>query len=291
MALGTVVFYPNYFHYAGFTRSSEPSITAESYTCSGGETSNGVYDVVDNRRGNVVTIDTNGETTEPTLDMDLSTSVVATISPTFQILDNHNLTTADAQVKVQYGTGPTDRTLTAAYSGVYGEALSTESVSSNYIQNPADGILLATHAAVASSHWNLLFLYDPDSYDADITIGEWAAGVSCTPSYSPEVGSIYTYQYKGVTNNVTSGGVKYGFKRYGKQRAWKLTWEYLSATDRSNLETVFDVTSGEDYPFWIDLGEAATPQLYYVRFVGNKLDFKYVTGGAYSLSVVIEEEA
>ena len=106
----SVTFYPNYVQYIGFAAASEPTIANESFTCSGQEESDPAYDLLDNSNNNVVTIDSDSQTTAPTVRID-STAV---IGPDFMIIDAHNFNNCDADITVQYGAGPTTRAVSSA---------------------------------------------------------------------------------------------------------------------------------------------------------------------------------
>lgn len=290
MSLGRIIFYPNYFYYAGIARTTEPSLTGETYTCSGGETSGAIYDLIDSRRTNVVTTDSNGVGADFTVDVDLIGNIT---NADFAILDNHNLTTADGDIRIQHGGSDVD--ISYAYSGTLGEQLTNESIyiSSNWVATPEDGVILIYpfDSNITDNNWEVNIRDNSaNNFNADVTMGELAIGVSCSPSFSPERTVVETKAYQGIDIRTTNAGQKYGFKRYGKQQIWKLEWEYLSSTDVTNIETMFDVVEGSMYPFWIDLGETSSPTLYFVRFLQDRLDFKKKTADCYGLQIMIEEE-
>ena len=74
------------------------------------------------------------------------------------------------------------------------------------------------------------------------------------------------------------------------REAWSLTWDVITASNKADIETVWTITDGPRYPFYIDLGEAATPQLYYVRFMQDTLRFTKLTNDAYTCTINIESE-
>ena len=208
---------------------------------------------------------------------------------TFGILDNHNLATADADIYFKYG-GSTI-TIASAYVGTLGSALSGGTIVSNKIILPTDGILLANWTSLQVQNYELVFSYNDDSFDADITMGEWFIGLAITTSTGPELRSNERYMYQGVNVLETDGGQKFGFSKHtSAQRQWQLKWIHLTSTDKSNLEYVFNVTRGRKYPFYIDFGLDATPRLYLVRFMQDDLPFVKVTDGSYGLTINVEEE-
>ena len=119
MANGSVVFYPNYAWYLGYTATAEP-VTNLTFTCSGGETSGSLYDIVDGKRSTKVTIDSNTETSF-VIDYDLS----ATGDFDYCIIDNHNLMTAEAYVRIRNGASVT-QTINDAWSGPLGGPLASD---------------------------------------------------------------------------------------------------------------------------------------------------------------------
>ncbi len=88
MSNRAITYYPNYLYYdSGDLESNtnmdvenEPTITGESWTASGGEDDDGTegnaaYDLVDNKRGSVVTIDSDSQGTTILIDFDLSSNI------------------------------------------------------------------------------------------------------------------------------------------------------------------------------------------------------------------------
>ena len=284
-----VTFYPNLIHYAGFDASAEPGLSNQNYACSGGETTGPGYDLVDNRRDNVLTFDTNGEADNPVINMVMTTAYEIN----FVIVDNHNFNTADADLLIVYNWGTSTDTLTghSAWSGTLGSALSAETISNYRVLVPADGICLNTFTAATDEDWGLEIPdNDDDNFNADVTLGEIAIGKSFSPAHSPEINIVSSYRMPGYTN-ISGGGQKYGYAIHTNyQRAWRLNWQFMSDANKTSLENIFKYTNGTQYPFYIDLGEAATPQLYYVRFVPNSLDFTQLTNDAWAVTVAIEEE-
>lgn len=286
-----VTFYPNYIHYAAYDASAEPSITGETYESSGGETSGAAYDLLDNSNNNVVTIDTNAQSTNPIIDIDLTANITAA---DFALIDNSNLITAVADTTIKYGG--TTQALSTAYQGALGSAMTSVSIGANEADTGSDGAdgiaLFLFDGTRTASGFEFYFDYDAvvlGQYAADMTAGEVAIGVSFTPAYSPELDQVFGYQYKHTSVSESLGGMKYAVKRGEGQRMWRVHFLNMSSAEKASMETVFDVTGGNTYPFWIDLGEAATPQLYYVRFMTD-LDFRERTYDSWSLTFTIEEE-
>ena len=126
-------------------------------------------------------------------------------------------------------------------------------------------------------------------FDADITIGEVALGVSFTPTVSPDVPQPESIAY-GNTITQSRGGQKNAVQFFGKRRRWTLGWKIIQETDMTSLKAVWDACNGTLYPFWIDLGEGSSnPLLYYVRFAGD-FNATKLTHQAYSIRLIIEEE-
>ena len=283
----SVTFYPSYFHYAGFDATAEPSVTPQQYACSGGEATGAAYDLVDNNNNNVITIDTNGETGSFYVDFDLTTAITGA---NFAIVDNHNLKTADANIGLSHDNPSVLVTVTGQWSGPLGSTLTAESESSEYIINPTDGVLLFTFTAAPENTGWTFEIYDTgsDNFDADVTMGEMAIGISFTPSMSPDIGVPRGYEY-GIDTQESYSGQTYAFERYGLKKSWRLNWKYLSTTDKTGFETLFAVLKNSKHPFWIDLGETSPPTLYFVRIVENSVTLTEITGSAYSLGLTIEE--
>ena len=287
----SVIFYPNYINNVGYDKTAEPSITTQGYTCSGGETTGPAYDLLDGRRTTVITIDTNGEATDFTVDFDLSANITGA---DFCIVDNHNFLSASCYVILRYNvTSEVAPSAADSASGPLGSqmtALTLTGSPATVIVKPTDGCLLIRHSGQTENNWDLSILdWNSANFAADVTMGEVFLGVSCTPSISPNINPTKSYRY-GSTYSAAQGGQKYGFKKYGVRRGWRLSWDYLSSTDKINIETVFAVTEGMRYPFYIDLGETSPPTLYLVRFNQESLEFQQKTVNAYGLTIDIEQE-
>lgn len=290
MAIGTVIFYPNYIHYAGYDVTAEPSVVTQNYACSGAETTGPAYDVVDDKRTAELTVDTSGETDNFNIDFDLSANITAA---NFAIVDNHNFSTASAQIQVGYGG--TGQSLSTAYAGTLGSATAAMTITTNVVKDPiTDGILLINFSGTRTAqNWEIYSTYESDfgvEYSDDVTIGEIAIGVSFTPSIAPDINPIEVQNFDGVLVRRSKGGQNSSLKLYGERKSWQLNWSYISNTDKTGFQKVYEVTEGPRHPFWIDLGESATPQLYYVRFVANSLSIRKLTANAYEISVIIESE-
>ena len=284
----SVKFYPNYIFVAGFDAAAEPSITGETYACSGGETTGPAYDLIDNRSTRVVTIDTNGQTTAPVIDFDLLANIA---SINFVIIDNSNFNTANSDVGFSNKGSTLD--ISSAYQGVRGSAMTACSIAGGTVADTSDdgsdGIILFVPETITDNGFEVNLIYDT-VFAADITIGEIAIGVSCITTYSANARPLESYQYQGVDITQSLGGQKYATKRFGAQRAWRLTWDLITDTDKTNLEAMFDVVDGQTYPLWVDFGDAATPKLHFVRFMQDRLDFQKQTHGVYTLTIDLQEE-
>jgi hypothetical protein len=284
MANGSVVFYPNYAWYLGYVATAEP-VTNLTFTCSGGETSGSLYDIVDGKRSTVVTVDSDTDTAFY-FDWDLS----ATGDFDFCVIDEHNLKDIEANTRIQNGAGTT-QTINDAWSGPLGGPLAAENISSNIVDIPDYNEMLLIHADSSFSDNEFrVYVSNGEGMVGDATIGEITFGLRFEPSIAPEILPIEGANYDGVTVRRTKGGqnISHGF--YGERKVWRLKWNYMNSTDFAALQTVIQATSGPRYPFYIDLGESATPHLYFVRFLDNHFHHRKLTTGAYEVSLLIESE-
>ena len=289
MAIGDVTFYPNYIHYVGVDYTAEPTMITQGFACSGGETTGELYDLIDNKRTSVLTVDTSGEATDFGIRIDLSDDITGL---NFFIIDNHNFKTALALITFR-DSASTDIDLSAAYSGVLSAVTTLESITGDdTIVTPLDGAVLAIPDSTQTDDTFFILVtdYAASNFAADVTIGEICMGVSQTISIAPDINVITNDTQHGVTINQTLGGQKSSFKTMGSRKAWSLSWQSFFAADKTALETVWAVTEGERFPFYIDLGEAATPQLYYVRFAQDGLRFTRLSNNAWSVIITIESE-
>ena len=279
-----VTFYANSIHKVGFDAANEPTNAGETFTASGGETSGVLYDLVDNRRTNVTTWATSGESVLTTIRIDTSTSITCTS----MIIDNHNLNTAEVDCDIEQGG--TNITLTASYSGTLGSALTADGTAGT---PDSDGITLIEFGSAADTQWELEFNMDNDPFNDNITIGEVLLSSEFAPAFNPELQSIHDYDFPGSSFRESDGGQRYGFSTHtNKRRAWRMSWKYMSDSDKSNLEDIFLFTRGSKYPFYIDLQAPlgnSTPTLFYVRFM-RPLSFRGLTKDAWAVTVDIEEE-
>jgi len=270
--------------------SAEPTSVGQNFTDSSGTAqSSGSHapDIVDLRRGTAITIDTDGETTDFAIRTDITDN---DRDYDFVIVDGHNLATADADIRVYNYSDASALTLTSSYSGALGDELTTES-GSGYVNVTNDGLWLANFGTQ-----NNLTDYSPytrdtnsDNFDADITISQIFAGEKISPTVSPDIGIVDNSEY-GIDVSEALGGSRYSTERHGERKGWKLSWSYISATDKATIEKLWGITRGNRYPFYIDLGEETNPKLYYVRFAQNKLSFKQVAHQVYSCNLEIETE-
>ncbi len=283
----SVTFFANSIQKIGFDAAAEPTITGEAFVCSGGETTDPAYDLLDNRRTNVVTYDSNAETTTIANRIDCTSSMACT----YIIVDNHNLKTAGAIIDISQGGS--DITITSSYSGILGNETAADSIGSGDSTIVADGITLLKFSLVADTRWDITFDDVAAGYDADITVGEISAGAEFAPARNPELQPKFGYEMPGSSFRESEGGQRYGFSTHtNKKRRWSLMWKFMSDADKSNLEDIFLFTRGVKYPFYIDLGPilgATNPQLFYVRFMRG-LNFIGLTADAWQVTVDIEEE-
>ena len=281
----SVTFYANSIQKAGFDAVNEPTLSGETYTNSGGETTGPLYDLLDNRRTNVVTMDSLSQTNIMTVRIDLTTSITCTAL----IIDNHNLKTAACICDFEQGA--VDVSIISSHSGTLGTALTDDSPGATFVPS-ADGVTLMTFTSAADTRWDLQ-INDVSAYDADVTIGEILLSAEFAPAHNPEYGSDLDYRMDGSEFTESDGGQRYGFSTHSNdRRAWRLTWKFMSDSDMSNLEDIFFFTRGSKFPFYIDLQDIegnSTPTLYYVRFM-RPLRFKQLTKDAWQVTVDIEEE-
>jgi len=287
--IGDVTFYPNYFHHSAFSVAVEPSINGQGYACSGAEATGAAYDLVDQRRANLLTVDTNGESTDFYVEMNTTVNIA---SATFMIIDNHNFTTADADIMARYTSAPTEITPSPMFGGTLGSELSAESlVGGNEIETPADGILLINFSALTSDIWQAYITDNgANNFDADVTIGEFLVGVSFSPATAPELPGINGYGAGGTIVEKSRGGAKYGFSDYTGRKIWQLSWSHLSESDINSFLTLWEVTGYGARPFYFDSGENTNPTLYLVRFTNTDMIPKKQGSSSWQLSISLESE-
>ena len=286
----SVTFYPNYIHNVGFDAAAEPSVTTQNYVSSGGETAGAAYDLVDSNRDNLLTVDTDGEATDFTIDLDLTANIT---SCDFAILDNINIDLAGADFKLTHGAA--DITC-SAYQIILGDGNGGDlmgAVSTWYLNDEwnvaGEDIALLLFSGISDNNWEWNFRdFEGGNFSADITIGEIIIGKKFATNYQPEIGIIKSSNF-GTGILQSKGGHKYGFKNYGETRRWQLNWIFINDAEKALFETLWAVTEGMRYPFYIDLGENSNPTLYFVRFAMPELQFTEVPG-AWKLNMIIEEE-
>ena len=282
----SVTFYANSIQKSGFDAANEPSVSGQVATMSGAETTGPLYDLVDNRRTNTLSLDTNGETTAAVIRLDLTTS----ISATGMIIDNHNLNTAGALLDLAQGAA--DVTITASYSGTLGSELTGDTILSGNSTIDTDGVTLLQFSSVSDTRWDLT-IDDVSTFSADVTLGEIFLSNYFAPSFNPELQPTFGYDMPGSSYRESDGGQRYGFSTHtNKRRSWRLMWKYMSDSDKSNLEDIFLFTGGTKYPFYIDLNGplgSTNPHLFYVRFM-RPLSFIGLTKDAWQVTIDIEEE-
>ena len=285
--IGDVTFYPNYFWYKGYAVATYPNSSGETYTSSGGEATGPLYDLVDARRNIIVTLDTNGDSSHG-FSINLTTNANIS-SADFFIVDNHNYNTSTGELALR-DSGGSNLALSGYWGGSIGSELTAQTYSgaTKLTRIDDDGIFLGLlDSASTDTQWTL-YSY-ASSWGDDLTIGEWLVGKKFAMTVAPETPEIIS-NYDGVNLRITKGGQKHGFGTYGERKAWRLSWEYVTETQKDNFLTVWEVTQGPRYPFYIDLGENTNPTLYFVRFVENSLRLQKLTAGAYKLSFLIESE-
>jgi len=299
MQVSKVKFYPAYNLYYGHA-AGKPDLENQNGTASDGTAlANDAQcnDVADGRRSAKLTLDTNGETDDARIDMQMA-DAYATIDAAnwdFLILDNHNLDTAtggSSEIHLRNTVGGSVIPMSAAYSGTLGSATEACTITSNEITDiKADGITVATTTSTnANSAYRTVYLDDNGTYAADITIGEITLGKSFTTPFNPEVGVSYGSSFEGVQLMKSHSGQTYSIKKHGRQRTWDMNWNFIEDSDKTNFETMFQITEGNRFPlhFTID-SDSATPTFYYGRFISN-FSIQEVSYQRYSVQISIIEE-
>ena len=300
MQVSKVKFYPAYNLYYGHA-SGKPDLSGLDGTSSDGTAiadGGQCNDVADGRRSALLTIDTNGESPDATIDMRSasSASIIDAANWDFLILDNHNLDTATAggsEIDLKASSDFSNTvSLTSAVSGTLGSATEACTVSSNQITDiKADGITVAvTGSTSANSAYKRVDLVDAQNFAADITIGEITMGKAFTTPFNPEVGVSFGSSFEGVQLMKSHSGQTYSVKRHDRQRTWDMNWNFIENSDKTNFETMFQITDGDRFPlhFTID-SDSATPTFYYGRFVSN-FNIQEVSYQRYSVQISITEE-
>ena len=290
-----ITFYPNYLHYnnadfesnGNFAVTTQPSISGITYTSSGGETSGGAYDLVDNKRASIVTIDSNASSATVTIGTVLTTALNGIDTA---IIDYHNFGTSKAKAKIS--NGATVVTVNSGYSSTsksvgeayHGLQLGAETISGDAISPAYDGLILFNLASIgSSSDLRVLLLPTISAYPDDITIGEICFSRKFTPTFRPALitREVSTFGTELLT---TKGGQNYGHGTHGERKGWTLTYEYMTLAQKQSMEQVFRVTKGGRYPMYVDLGETASPLLYYCRFVPDTWNVAELTSDAYQVT-------
>ena len=304
MQVSKVKFYPPYNLYYGHA-AGKPDIGNQDGTSSDGTAISAggqCNDVADGRRSAKLTINTNGEANDATIDL-TSADTASNIDAAnwdFLIVDNHNLDTATnggSAIEIRSGdlSGAGDLVgLSSALSGTLGSATAACAVSSNIITDLiADGITVMTTTSSNASSANRRLHLDRTgglSYTADITIGEITMGKKFTAPFRPDLGVSYDSQYSGVKVNRSQGGQAYSTKRYGRMRSWSLNFNLLDSTAKTNFEVFFDIVEGVRLPFHFSLdSDSATPTFYYGR-LSSAPSVKEVALERYSVKIQISEE-
>lgn len=299
----SIVFYPNLLkehqslreRLLNFNPENEPTLTGETYTCSGGETSGALYDLVDDSIETVVTIDTFPQTTNPVINFDTSTEIeIDTV-----IIAGHNLDSSDAEIEIKYNTSTT-ADINNSYSGSQGLnggfECSADSLDSEVSDVGSDGVTLFSiddgeNSTVTDDNFVIDITYGSSSYDDDIEIGEISFCKSWTAPHAPEVESWQDTLEYGTELVNSTGGKNYGIGYYGERKRWNLSWTGMSNAKKTSLEQVFRTTKGSRHPLWVDLGEnASAPYLYYVRFAGNPVFTPIAGGTLWNVSISIRQE-
>jgi len=71
-----------------------------------------------------------------------------------------------------------------------------------------------------------------------------------TPDRNPNVGVQYGTNYEGIIRNQAIGGEVYTVERFGKRRAWSMTYSFLNSTDQEKLQALIDYADGRKNFFY-----------------------------------------
>ena len=71
-----------------------------------------------------------------------------------------------------------------------------------------------------------------------------ASKATYTPSINPNVGVMYGTNYEGIIRNQAIGGEVYTVERFGKRKAWSMTYSFLNSTDQGKLQALIDYADG-----------------------------------------------
>ena len=304
MQVSKVKFYPPYNLYYGHA-AGKPDIGTQNGSSSDGtalSAGDQCNDVADGRRSAQLTLDTSGEADDATIDL-TSADTASNIDAAnwdFLIVDNHNLDTATAggsAIEIRSGdlSGAGDLVgLSSAVSGTLGSATAACTVGSSIITDPiADGItVMTTSSSNADSPYRRLHLdrASTSNYAADITIGEITMGTAFTTPFNPEVGVSFGSNFEGVQLMKSHSGQTYSVKRHGRQRTWDMNWNFIEDSDKTNFETMFQITDGDRFPLYFTVNsDSATPTFYYGRFTSN-FNIQEVSYQRYSVQISIREE-
>lgn len=283
-----VTFYPNEIQYYGFNHSTQPSISGQDFTSSGGETTGALYDLLDNRRSARVQINTNGETVAA----DITIVPTANISScNFAIIDNHNLKSADAKIYINDEYSASLVSIINSKSGTLGSAMSADSVTTGIITISANGTTLINIAATnfTTNGWTL-DIDDVNIFDANVLLGEFAAGKSFTPSVNPEYGEAFEFGYAndGLSLYTNKSGRRFVSHFHSERRFWKLDFNCVTESELAEFRRIFQITRG--YPLYVSFdSDSNTPTVYRVRIV-NSYNAIPIAAGLYEVVVEMEEE-
>lgn len=270
-----------------YAPNSEPSASGETYTCSGGDTSGPLYDLVDNKQDTVVTFDSDSQNTTITIDFDLTSN----ITPDAVIIMGHNFE-SNATLEIQRAT--VAQTIVNGYSGSLQEEgyFQLEGGAVDDTEYDAyDSCLLCTFDGTAGNDWQIELTPGAGSYISDLEIGEVAFCNTWTQPHAPEVDSWQDSVEYNADVTPSRGGQNYSQGYGGERKAWNLSWTAMDNAKKEALQQAFRETKGPRFPFWIDMGEDASDVfLYYVRLTTNPVYTPIAGGTLWNVSISIRAE-
>ncbi len=298
-----IKFYPNWLNYntsdidgINYDPEAEPSITGEGYTNSDGTTSGPAYDLIDNKIGSVVTLDTDSQASSPTIQFDLTGSIKFDTV----ILANNNF--GDVVVDVEFDVGIAG---TVTFSTCNSTSVTIKRPRGYYILDNPVSVSSDAASFAASEDGIALFELDGETgevqfqvdfsaiapYSDDMILGEVVASLKWEAPHAPEVSGWFNVDKYGNVINRTPGGQNYGTLNHGLKKRITLPFKNLSSVQEELLAEVFQVTKGSTYPMFVDLGEHATQHyLRYMRLVGEYSSIPIAGGTYHNATITLEEE-
>jgi hypothetical protein len=119
-----------------------------------------------------------------------------------------------------------------------------------------------------------------------------ASKATYTPSINPNVGVMYGTNYEGIIRNQAIGGEVYTVERFGKRKAWSMTYSFLNSTDQGKLQALIDYADGRKNFFYFAEDDFASSgaNSVKVRFDQDSFAFEEVAQGATSITLNLIEQ-